>query len=114
VRNRIVEQYLDQTPPTLLRPPPVQALAILEADQYADWVQRYGSNQNVFKNQQCLFVARDFGRIVGTASVAATPYGKLGRNGRSRAGRSAEEMKASKRDSSALVTQFGSPFALAL
>lgn len=105
---RIIERYHGQTPSTLshchISTPPVQALAILEADQYADWVQRYGSKQNVFKNQQCLFVARDFGRIVGTASVAATPYSKLGRDGRSRAGRSAEEMKASKRDSSALVT----------
>ena len=80
-----------------------QALFTLAADQYKDWRVRYGSKQELFRDQQLLFIGRQFGQIVGTASVAATPYRSLGSDGRPRASRSPSEIKAAKRDSSALV-----------
>ena len=44
--------------------------------QYLDWKQRFGSLRRSEEAQ--LFVAREFGKVVGCASVSATPYSALG------------------------------------
>lgn len=49
----------------------------LEGDQLNDWCRRYDPTEAAGR-QGTLLVAKEFGRIVGVASVAATPYGQLG------------------------------------
>ena len=69
-------------PLSLDSPPSVKSQ--LEGDQLRDFLRRYDP-YTADTRQGTLLVAREFGRIVGVASVAATPYGKLG-TGRGGAG----------------------------
>mmetsp|Transcript_59055 Transcript_59055/g.101715 ORF Transcript_59055/g.101715 Transcript_59055/m.101715 type:complete len:229 (-) Transcript_59055:245-931(-) len=66
------------------------AITVVEGDAFADWVKRFGSRQNWDSNiigrdtnQGVLLVAKEFGRVVGCASVATAPYSSLGSDGRS-------------------------------
>jgi GNAT superfamily N-acetyltransferase len=69
-------------------------------DQYADWVSRYGSGKASNRNG-VLLVAKEFGRIVGTVSVAEAPYSSLGSSGETYDPRQPELFK--RRDRNALV-----------
>ena len=51
---------------------------ILERDQFLDWRRRYVSGKRVL-NEGDLFVAKEFGRIVGTVSVSIGAFKNLGR-----------------------------------
>ena len=52
----------------------------LSRDQLRDWEKRYGSG----RSEAALYVAKDFGKIVGCVSVSASPYRELGSDGRPR------------------------------
>lgn len=51
----------------------------LERDQLNDWVDMFGQSRKTEKST--LLVAKEFGKIVGTCSITASPYANLGASG---------------------------------
>jgi len=73
------------------------AQAQLEADQLRDWVRRYDPDAATGR-EGTLLVAREFGRVVGVASVAATPWSQLGGKGGGGGGGAVFDPRAQTRD----------------